>query len=588
METEIVNNNSNKENITENKNEPEGKETFQKDKYKKKGEYPNFLLKLYQILENKSYENIIHWTEDGKYFIISNLHDFTEKILPKYYKHNNYSSFIRQLNMYDFHKKKSGQNEHVFHHQNFIRDRKDLLKLIKRKSKKENINTNHNDFGYNNQNNMLQLYNSPDKYGNIFEKKNNINFINQDKYPDKYPLSIDDDVNLSNSIHSLFSQNNNKNIFLPPELINTTNNNNNMNNENYNKQINDDILNDFKIINNQINNGQKTKVTKNNLQNLLTNLTHEIDNDIEKEKLLESKIEQLSKQNEEFISQNKKILQEIIKKKEYNKKLEAVICFIFELLKPKSNNKFKNNPNYKNLIEPEKDDPNQSLINFSLKNNNDINDIIQNKNFIQRGEVLEPFQDFINKYLGSNKNGLLSNKNNNFLNNNYNYLNFDKNQNIDSNSNNVKTLRRNLLCSGNEEEEKEKNPPTLIKKKRKRSGSLSSILSDISKESKESKIIYNNKPKNEGENEEKLEEKKYEEENLMPNVNVISEVNNESFDSLNKSKNVFDIDFPQEENKSFNNNEFSQDLLNNSCTTFNYMYNSNLNNNSDVFSDVNK
>ena len=130
------------------------------------------------------------------------------------------------------------------------------------------------------------------------------------------------------------------------------------------------------------------------------------------------------------------------------------------------------------MIEPEKDDPNQSLINFSLKNNNDINDIIQNKNFIQRGEVLEPFQDFINKYLGSNKNGLLSNKNNNFLNNNYNYLNFDKNQNIDSNSNNVKTLRRNLLCSGNEEEEKEKNPPTLIKKKRKRSGSLSSILSD--------------------------------------------------------------------------------------------------------------
>ena len=32
----------------------------------------------------------------------------------------------------------------------------------------------------------------------------------------------------------------------------------------------------------------------------------------------------------------------------------------------------------------------------------------------------------------------------------------------------------------------------------------------------------------------------------------------------------------------------SQNLLNNSYTTFNYMYNSNLNNNSDVFSDVNK
>ena len=579
MESEPLNNLSNKENKEENKIELEEKEPFQKDKYKKKGEYPNFLLKLYQILENESYKDIIHWTEDGKYFIISNLHDFTEKVLPKYYKHNNYSSFIRQLNMYDFHKKKSGQNEHVFHHQNFIRNRKDLLKLIKRKSKKENIPINQSNIEYNNQNNLLQLYNNPNRYSTYINKKNNM--INSEKHN----LSIDDDVNLSGSIHSIFNQNNNinKNIFFPNSSI-PSSNMNNINNENYNKQLNDDILNDIKIDNNPINNGQKGKITKNNLQNLLTSLTHTIDNDIEKEKFLESKIEQLSKQNEEFISQNKKILQEIITKKEYNKKLEAVICFIFELLKPKSNTKFKNNQNTKNLIETEDNNHNQSLINFSLPKN-DINDIISNKNFIPKGEVLEPFQDFINKYLGSNKNGLLPNKNNNFINQDYNYLyKLDNNPNIDSNSNNVKDLRRNLLCSGNEdkEEEKDKISTSLINIKRKRSGSLSSILSDISKESKESKIIYNdNKAKNEGE-EEKIEE------NIVPNVNVISEINNESFDSLNKSKNVFDIDFPQEENKS-ENNEFSQDLLNNSCTTFNYMYNnSNLNNNSDVFNDVNK
>ena len=579
MESDPLNNLSNKENKVENKIELEEEEPFKKDKYKKKGEYPNFLLKLYQILENESYKDIIHWTEDGKYFIISNLHDFTENVLPKYYKHNNYSSFIRQLNMYDFHKKKSGQNEHVFHHQNFIRNRKDLLKLIKRKSKKENMPINQGNYEYNSQNNLLQLYNNPNRYNNIINKKNNV--LNSEKHN----LSIDDDVNFSGSIHSIFNQSNNsnKNMFLPNVSIPSTNMNN-INNENYNKQLNDDILNDIKIDNNPINNGPKAKITKNNLQNLLTSLTHTIDNDIEKEKFLESKIEQLSKQNEEFISQNKKILQEIITKKEYNKKLEAVICFIFELLKPKANSKFKSNQNNKNLIESEDNNHNQSLINFSLPKN-DINDIISNKNFMPRGEVLEPFQDFINKYLGSNKNGLLPNKNNNFINQDYNYLyKLNNNQNIDSNSNNVNTLRRNLLCSGNEDknEDKDKISTSLINIKRKRSGSLSSILSDISKESKESKIIYNdNKAKNEGE-EEKIEE------NLVPNVNVISEINNESFDSLNKSKNVFDIDFPQEENKS-ENNEFMKDLLNNSCTTFNYMYNnSNLNNNSDVFSDVNK
>ena len=573
MESKPLNNQINDDKNVEGKNEEENKENFQKDKYKKKGEYPNFLLKLYQILENESYKNIIHWTEDGKYFIISNLHDFTEQILPHYYKHNNYSSFIRQLNMYDFHKKKSGQNEHVFHHENFIRNRKDLLKLIKRKSKKENIPMN-------NQNNLIQLYNS-----NKYNKNNILDWKNNAINLEKHPLSIDDDINLNNSIHSLFSNNKNaQNKYLPQSSIFTNNINNNNINENYNKKLNDDILNNYKMENNE----KKMKITKTNLQNLLTSLTHTIDNDIEKEKLLEAKIENLSKQNEEFMSQNKKILQEIISKKEYNQKLETVIRFIFEFLKPKSNNKYKTNSmNIKNLIEDDKNNQN-GLINLSCQAN-DISDIISNKNYSSRNEGLDPFQDFLNKYLRYNKNGIIPNNKNNFMNQDFNYFyNYDKNTNNDSNINNVKTLRRNLLCSG-KEEDNYKDPNKLINIKRKRSGSLSSILSDISKESKESKIIYNdNKAKNEGDKEEKIEEKKYEEENMTPNMNVISEVNNESFDSLNKSKNVFDIDFPQEENKSFNNNEFSQDLLNNSCTTFNYMYNSNLNNNSDVFSDVNK
>ena len=571
MESKPLNNQINDDKNVEGKNGEENKENFQKDKYKKKGEYPNFLLKLYQILENESYKNIIHWTEDGKYFIISNLHDFTEQILPHYYKHNNYSSFIRQLNMYDFHKKKSGQNEHVFHHENFIRNRKDLLKLIKRKSKKENIPMN-------NQNNLIQLYNS-----NKYNKNNILDWKNNAINLEKHPLSIDDDINLNNSIHSLFSNNKNaQNKYLPQSSIFTNNNNNNNINENYNKKLNDDILNNYKMENNE----KKMKITKTNLQNLLTSLTHTIDNDIEKEKLLEAKIENLSKQNEEFMSQNKKILQEIISKKEYNQKLETVIRFIFEFLKPKSNNKYKtNNMNIKNLIEDDKNNQN-GLINLSCQAN-DISDIISNKNYSSRNEGLDPFQDFLNKYLRYNKNGIIPNNKNNFMNQDFNYFyNYDKNTNNDSNINNVKTLRRNLLCSG-KEEDNYKAQNKLINIKRKRSGSLSSILSDISKESKESKIIYNdNKAKNEGEKEEKIEEKKYEEENMTPNMNVISEVNNESFDSLNKSKNVFDIDFPQEENKS-DNNEFSQDLLNNSCTTYNYI-NNNINNNSDVFSDINK
>jgi hypothetical protein len=63
----------------------------------KKNNAPNFLIKLYQILETNEFQNIIHWSDNGKYFIVFNLTEFTEKVLPRFFKHNNFSSFVRQV-----------------------------------------------------------------------------------------------------------------------------------------------------------------------------------------------------------------------------------------------------------------------------------------------------------------------------------------------------------------------------------------------------------------------------------------------------------------------------------------------------------
>ena len=87
---------------------------------------------------------IATWSEEGDTFVVKDPEIFAKDIIPQFFKHNNFSSFVRQLNFYGFRKIK---NEPIklaketngpeskywrFRHEFFLKGRPDLLCEIKK------------------------------------------------------------------------------------------------------------------------------------------------------------------------------------------------------------------------------------------------------------------------------------------------------------------------------------------------------------------------------------------------------------------------------------------------------------------------
>lgn len=87
---------------------------------------------------------MIRWSENGDSFIVVDEDEFAKTLIPELFKHNNYASFVRQLNMYGFHKRvglsdnsmraseRKNKSPSEYYNPNFQRGRPNLLWLVQK------------------------------------------------------------------------------------------------------------------------------------------------------------------------------------------------------------------------------------------------------------------------------------------------------------------------------------------------------------------------------------------------------------------------------------------------------------------------
>ena len=511
-----------------------------------------FLMQLYHILEDKNNEKIIHWGNDGKYFIIENLYDFSEKILPKYYNHNNYASFVRQLNKYNFHKLKISPNENAFQNSLFIKGQKNIISNILRKKKNKNdmniMNDNITCLVKYKKNNFLNDFNNLGEK-NDNNNKNNLSF-------DKHSLSLDEDFDNSNS-------------FINKEKSSNSNSYIKINSNSVFKPIinNQNQFNEIKLKQNLMNgntiekNKNKQKISKKDVYDLLNDIINKADKNSLNQKKLNAKMDSLSSRNMEYINKNNMMLNEMKKRNEYNQKYENFFSFIQEMINVKNfNNKNRLlSDSANNILKSDSND--SELNNLEIINSadppNDENKIMKPKpkEYLNNKSInndTESFQSFFNKYFENSKNKkLLINSENNQNNNikiepNINKINhkFTSKYSNTINSDNMSYIN-DPIC-------KEKNSidnSSLFLKRKRSNSNYSSFSNNISDN------LYNNDNTFFG----NINQNDF-------NINNKSEINwNSNINSNNISNNFnknFDADYIQDKNS------YRKDSLNNSSYSF--------------------
>mmetsp|Transcript_26257 Transcript_26257/g.47318 ORF Transcript_26257/g.47318 Transcript_26257/m.47318 type:complete len:505 (+) Transcript_26257:159-1673(+) len=96
------------------------------------GSVPTFPAKMHAILTNPELADVVGWAPHGRSWRILKPRDFEIRVLPKYFEHSKFSSFVRQANGWGFRRMSQGYDKNAYFHEYFLRAMPWLCKKMRR------------------------------------------------------------------------------------------------------------------------------------------------------------------------------------------------------------------------------------------------------------------------------------------------------------------------------------------------------------------------------------------------------------------------------------------------------------------------